>query len=69
MRVSLEAGKQIDQERMPYGIGNFEYPLFGQERFHLVPGYDVALFQRLDSEVLAGALVLREDDFSEVAST
>lgn len=51
---------------MPHRVGHLEDALLAEQRFHLVPGDDVALLERLDGKVLAGVPVLGQNDLAEV---
>ena len=53
---------------MPHRIGNFKYPLLGQQRLHFIAGNNVAFFESFDSEVFAGIFVPGKDDLSEVTA-
>lgn len=58
----LEASKHVDEERMSHRICDLKDAFLGQQRFHLVPGDDVALLQRLNCKVFAGVLVLSQNN-------
>lgn len=59
--VGLEAREQVDEERVARRVGHLEDALLREQRLDLVARDDVALFQRLDREVLARVAVLRQD--------
>ena len=65
----LEASEHVDQEWMSHGVCHLEDAFLGQERLDLVPGDDVALLQGLDGEVLAGVLVLGQNDLKQKNSS
>ena len=56
--VSLEAGEEVDEERVSGRVGHFEDALLGQQRFHLVARDYVALLQRFDRKVFRRVAVL-----------
>jgi hypothetical protein len=58
--LGLEAGKQIDEERMPNRVDYFENALFGQQRFHFIPTDYIAFLQRFDSEIFPRVFILRQ---------
>ena len=53
VRVRLEAGEHVDEERMPHGVGHLEDPLLRQQGLDFVARDDVPLLQRFDGEILA----------------
>ena len=55
--LCLEAGEEIDEERVSHGVCNFKDPLLSKQGLHFISCNNVALFQSLDSKVLAGVLV------------
>lgn len=65
----LEASEHVDQEWVSHGVCHLEDAFLGQERLDLVPGDDVALLQGLDGEVLAGVLVLSQNDLEQKNSS
>lgn len=68
VRVRLEAGEQVDEERVAYAVGHFEDALLAQQRFDLVAGDYVAFLEGLYGEILARVAVLGQDHFAEVAA-
>lgn len=60
--IGLKAGEEIDEERMTSRIGHLEDALFGQKRFDLVAGDDIAFFQRFNGKVFASIAILCQDD-------
>lgn len=66
--LCLEAGEEVHQEGVSDRVGGLEDALFGEQGLHFVAGDDVAFLQRFYGEVLAGVLVLGEDDLAEVAA-
>ena len=66
--LCLEAGEQVDEERMTDGVGHFEDAFLSQQRVDLVAGDDVSLLQGLDGKVLCSVLVLAQDDLKKKRS-
>ena len=55
--LCLEAGEEIDEEGVSHRVCHFKDPLLSQQGLHFISCNDVALFQSLDSKVLASVLV------------
>ena len=64
----LETREEVDEERVARVGDDLEDVPLGEQRVDLVARDDVAILERFDREVLAGALVLAEEHLPEVAA-
>jgi len=58
--LGLEAGHEVDEERMPAGVGRLKHTSLGHQTLHLITCNYVALLQCFYRKIFSRLLVLRQ---------